>query len=66
MLNSQTGHFCMHSFAFARLVKHVMTRAEPLSAFDIENEQFHIPVMSTLPCLAQLGVTVRLWVLVSA
>ena len=36
-----------------------MTTAEPLSAFDIENEQLHILVMSTLPCLYQLGVTVR-------
>ncbi len=56
----------MHSFTFARLVKSVMTAAEPLSACDIEIEQVHIPVMSTLPCLGQLDVIVRLWVLVSA
>jgi len=39
----------MHSFTFARLVKSVMTAAEPLSACDIEIEQVHILVMSTLP-----------------
>lgn len=48
----------MHSFAFARLAKYDMTIAELLSAFDIEDEQIHILVMSSLPCLAQLGVTV--------
>lgn len=46
----------MHSFAFARLAKYVMTIAELLSAFGIEDEQIHM--MLSLPCLAQLGVTV--------
>ncbi len=49
MLNSKTRNVCMHSFTFARLVKSVMTAAEPLSACDIEIEQVHILVMSTLP-----------------
>ncbi len=56
----------MHNFTFARLVKSIMTAAETLSACDVEIEQVHIPVISTLPCLAQLDVIVGLWVLVSA
>ena len=66
VLSSQTGLFCLHSFAFARLVKSVMTTVEPVSAFDNEIEQVHVPLMSTLPCLTHLGFTSRLWILLSA
>jgi len=36
ILNYLTGHFGMHSVAFARLIDYVITTAEPLSAFDDE------------------------------